>query len=57
MYLLCFNALRVLHRIKTGRRRRSVSVYPSNWLGHTMTQPTYRGTCAQDGAGRLECAI
>ena len=46
MYLLCFNASRVLHRTKTGRRRRSVSVYPSSRHGHALPEAAVEGTRA-----------
>ena len=56
MYLCSSNALRVLHETWTGTLRRPVRWCPCNRLGHTMTQPAYRGTCAEDAAGHSECA-
>ena len=56
MYLCSSNALRVLHETWTGRFCAPCIIYPCNRLGHTMTQPAYRGTCAEDAAGHSECA-
>ena len=51
MYLCSSNALRVLHETWTGGFCAPCIIHPCNRLGHTMTQPAYRGTCAEDAAG------
>ena len=56
MYLCSSNAFAFLHRTCTGTLRRPVRWCPCNRVGHTMTQPAYRGTCAEDAAGHSECA-
>ena len=47
MYLLWFNALRVLHRIWTGPWRRRVSRDPSNPHGRAVPQAASSGTGVQ----------
>ena len=46
MYLLCWNASRVLHRVLTGSRRRRVCVTPSGRHGCAVTEAAVEGTRA-----------
>ena len=46
MYLLCSNALRVLHRVLTGPWRRPVSRVPSSRLGGAVSEAAANGTRA-----------
>ena len=47
MYLLCFNALRVLHRTKTGPCARRVRRDPSNPHGQATSETAATGTCVR----------
>ena len=46
MYLLCWNASRVLHRVLTGSRRRRVCVTPSGRHGCAVAEAAVEGTRA-----------
>ena len=46
MYLLCFNASRVSHRVLTGRFYRRCRIYPSSRHGRAVTEAAGKGTRA-----------
>ena len=54
MYLLCFNASRVLHRTWMGSRRRCACVTPSSRHGRAVPEAAVEGTCVQSVARHRE---
>ena len=57
MYLLCFNASRVLHRVLTGRCAQCVRTYPSNRLGRALPHAAMEGTRVQSAPRHREAPI
>ena len=57
MYLLCFNALCVLHRTLSGRFSTLYRIYPCDRHGRAVTEAAVGGTRAWTALGHREGPI